>query len=136
MIQKRTLVPSRVRRPPATGWSWVDRRFVKEHAERLSREAMLLYFFLCAVADRRGLSFYSDGTLATLLRITPPALTAAREELLAHDLIAYERPLTQVLCLPRVERRRREPGQGLMQLGELFRQMAQASPASAAGRLP
>src|SRR5262249_44921860 len=46
MIQKRVLVPSRLRRPPATGWSWVDRRFVREHAEGLSREAMLLYFFL------------------------------------------------------------------------------------------
>jgi hypothetical protein len=88
MIQKRILVPARVRRPPPTGWSWVDRRFVKEHAERLSREAMLLYFHLCAVADRHGLSFYSDGTLATLLRMTPAALAAAREELLAHDLIA------------------------------------------------
>jgi hypothetical protein len=68
MIQKRVLVPSRLRRPPATGWSWVDRRFLREHAERLSREAVLLYFFLTAVADQNGLSFYGDGTLATLLR--------------------------------------------------------------------
>ena len=50
MIQKRVLVPSRLRRPPATGWSWVDRRFLREYAERLSREAVLLYFF----SDRRG----------------------------------------------------------------------------------
>jgi len=137
MIPKRILLPARVRRPPATGWSWIDRRFLREHAERLSREALLLYFFLCAVADRHGLSFYSDGTLATLLRITPQALAAARDELLAHDLIAHERPLTQVLSLPlRRERGRCEPGQGLMQLGELFRQIANQSPASAAGKLP
>ena len=45
MFQKRILVPARLRRPPATGWSWVDRRFVREHADGLSREAMLLYFF-------------------------------------------------------------------------------------------
>jgi hypothetical protein len=113
----------------------VDRRFVDEHAERLSREAVLLYFFLSAVADRHGLSFYSDGTLATLLRMTPPSLVQARDELLSHDLIAHERPLTQVLSLPpRVERRRYEPGQGLMQLGELFRQIADPPPASAARR--
>ena len=62
MIQKRILVPDRLRRPPATGWSWVDRRFLREHMDHLSREAMLLYFFLAAVADRHGLSFYSDGT--------------------------------------------------------------------------
>jgi len=133
MFPKRILVPARVRRPPATGWSWVDRRFVDEHAERLSREAVLLYFFLSAVADRHGLSFYSDGTLATLLRMTPPDLAAARDELLTHDLIAQERPLTQVLSLPpRPARRREEPGQGLLQLGELFRQIADRAPASAA----
>ena len=65
MIQKRILVPARLRRPPATGWSWVDRRFLREHADHLSREAVLLYFFLAAVADHHGLSFYSDHTLAS-----------------------------------------------------------------------
>ena len=65
MTRKPILVPSRLRRPPATGWSWVDRRFVREHMAYLSREAVLLYFFLSAVADKHGLSFYSDGTLAT-----------------------------------------------------------------------
>jgi hypothetical protein len=77
MIPKRILVPARLRRPPATGWSWVDRRFVREHMDHLSREAVLLYFFLSAVADRHGLSFYGGGTLATLLRMTLPALVEA-----------------------------------------------------------
>jgi hypothetical protein len=123
MIPKRILVPARLRRPPATGWSWVDRRFVREHAERLSREAVVLYFFLAAVADKNGLSFYSDGTLATLLRMTLPALVQARDELLAHDLIAHETRLTQVLSLPLPGQRHwSEPGQGLIQLGEFLRQ--------------
>jgi hypothetical protein len=100
----------------------------------LSREAVLLYFFLSAVADRHGLSFYSDGTLATLLRMTLPALIQAREELLAHDLIAHEVRWTQVLSLPPPsEYRRPEPGQGLVQLGELMRQMAEL-PLSIEGR--
>jgi hypothetical protein len=124
MIPKRILVPARLRRPPTTGWSWIDRRFVREHVDRLSLEAVLLYFFLSAVADRHGLSFYADGTLATLLRMSLPDVVRARDELLASDLIAHEARLTQVLSLlplPR-ERCRPEPGQGLIQLGELLRQ--------------
>src|SRR6476660_9340955 len=117
------LVPQRLRRPPATGWSWVDRRFVREHAARLSRDAVLLYFFLAAVADKHGLSFYGDGTLAALLRMPLPALIEARDELLAGDLIAHEARFIQVLSLPPPgQRRRRVPGQGLKQLGEILRQ--------------
>jgi hypothetical protein len=123
MIPKRILVPARLRHPPQTGWSWVDRRFVREYAARLSRDAVLLYFFLAAVADKHGLSFYGDGTLATLLRMTVPALVQARDELLAQDLIAHEARLTQVLSLPSCPQRRRpEPGQGLMSLGAILRQ--------------
>ena len=123
MTQKPILVPARLRRPPTTGWSWVDRRFVREHMSYLSREAMLLYFFLSAVADKHGLSFYGDGTLATLLRMTPPALIQARDELLARDLIAHEVRLTQVLSLlPPRQRHQGEPGQGLLQLGDILRQ--------------
>ncbi len=69
MTRKPILVPTRLRRPPATGWSWLDRRFVPEHMAYLSREADLLYFFLGAVADKHGLSFYGDGTVALQLRM-------------------------------------------------------------------
>jgi hypothetical protein len=134
MIQKRILVPARLRHLPATGWSWVDRRFVREYMDHLSREAVLLYFFLAAVADKHGLSFYGDGTLATLLRMTLPALIQARDELLARDLIAHETRWTQVLSVPPCgERRRCEPGGGLMQLGEILRQ-AIAPPHASEGR--
>jgi hypothetical protein len=33
MIPKRILVAQRLRRPPATGWSWVERRFLREHGD-------------------------------------------------------------------------------------------------------
>jgi hypothetical protein len=130
MPPKPILVPTRLRRPPATGWSWVDRRFVREHAAHLSRDAVLLYFFLAAVADKHGLSFYGDGTLAALLRIGLPALIQARDELLARDLIAHETRFTQVLSLPQLgQRRHSEPGGGLMQLGEILRRAAALPPA-------
>ena len=137
MIPKRILVPERLRRPPATGWSWIDRRFLREHAEQLSRDAVLLYLFLSAVADKHGLSFYGDGTLATRLRLTLVALNQARDELLTRDLIAHQPPLIQVLSLPpSVLRRREEPGQGLVRLGELFRQAAAGSPHGTDRRRP
>jgi hypothetical protein len=107
----------------------VDRRFVREHAARLSRDAVLLYFFLSAVADKHGLSFYADVTLAALLRMPLPALLEARDELLAHDLIAYEARFTQVLSLPSpVRRRAGEPGGGLMQLGDILRRAMALTP--------
>jgi hypothetical protein len=127
MIQKHLLVPQRLRRPPATGWSWVDRRFLREHGDHLSRDAILLYLFLAAVADRHGLSFYSDNTLSSRLRLSVSALAQAREELLGRDLIAQQLPLVQVLSLPEPSvQRRPEPGQGLMMLGDIFRQLGVA----------
>jgi hypothetical protein len=81
-----------------------------------------LYFFLAAVSDRQGLSFYNDATLAVRLRVREEAVVAARDELVVHDLVAYQAPLTQVLSLPsrRVERR------GLPALEALLRAVDEA----------
>ena len=129
MIPKRVLVQSRVRRPPATGWSWVDRRFVREHMAYLSREATLLYFILCAVADKHGMSFYADGTLAVMLHVPLSSFVQARDELLARDLIAHEMRFTQVLSLlPPLKRRGSQPGAGLMQLGDILRRAIASTP--------
>jgi hypothetical protein len=100
MIQKRVLVANRVRRPPAEGFSWIDRRFLRDYAERLTGDAVVLYFFLAAVSDKHGLSFYSDASMATRLRMREESIVAAREELVVHDLVAHQPPLTQVLSLP------------------------------------
>ena len=81
MIHKRILVTDRVRRPPREGFSWVDRRFLREFASRLSREAIELYFFLAAVSDKDGLSFYRDDSIALRLRLRPEAIAAARMEI-------------------------------------------------------
>jgi hypothetical protein len=134
MIHKRILVPDRVRRPPTDGWSWIDRRFVRDCAPRLSHEAIVLYFFLAAVADKDGLSFYHDATTAGRLRISEESLTCARDELIREDLVAYRTPLTQVLSLPRLRVERR--GGELVQLGELFRTLSDAAPQPHSRSLP
>ena len=129
MIHKQILVPDRVRRPPREGWSWIDRRFLREHAARLSHDAIALYLFLAAVSDQNGLSFYSDTSTAIRLRMREQAVVAARDELAAEDLVAYQSPLTQVLSLPQTSRVRRG---GLASLGETFR--ALANPTASPGR--
>src|SRR5260370_6315409 len=127
MIQKRILGSDRLRRPPATGWSWVESRFLREHGDYLSHEAILLSLFFAAVADRHGLSFYSDSTLSSRLHIPQPAVEKAREELLQRDLIAHQLPLVQVLSLPSPGvSRRAQPGQGLIQLAALPRPVGAA----------
>jgi hypothetical protein len=122
MIQKHVLIPDRVRRPPREGWSWVDRRFLRDHAARLSHDALVLCFFLAAVSDKHGLSFYKETTIAVRLRMDEQAVVRAREELITEDLVAYQAPLTQVLSLPQPALARR--GGGLVQIGDIFRTLA------------
>ena len=117
MIEKRLLASDRVRHVPRQGFSWIDRRFLREYAERLTGDAIALYFFLAAVSDKQGLSFYGDAKIAARLRMREPAVVAAREELLNQDLVAYQHPLTQVLSLPEA----RVARAGLHGLRELFR---------------
>ena len=100
-IQREPLEPHRVRRIPPEGFSWIDRRFVREgFIERLPPEAILLYLFLVAVSDARGLSFYAEATISRILKLDREELTQARARLVTADLILYRYPLYQVLALP------------------------------------
>ena len=106
MIQKRVLNPDRVRRLPKCDWSWVDRRFLREFASKLSGDTVFLYYILVAVSDKNGLSYYSDYALALMVRTSLPSLLRARQELIEHDLVAYQAPLVQILSLPASEQTR------------------------------
>lgn len=120
--EKRLLDPRRVRRIK-DGFSWIDRRFVRDGwAERLSREAVLVYLFLVAVADKDGLSFWGDVRVAGTLKIPVDLLARARDELVREGLVAYERPLYQVLDLTPCAAPPREGT--ATQVGEILRQLA------------
>ena len=100
-VKKEPIDPGRLRRIPSEGFSWVDRRFVRDgFLDRLSPEATLLYFFLTAVSDARGLSFYADSTISRKLKLDQEELCRARGELIGAKLILYRHPLYQVLALP------------------------------------
>ena len=99
MITKHVLCPERVRQIPAQ-FSWVDHRLVRErYIERCDPPAAALYLFLLTVADGQGLSYYSDAALVRGLSLSATRLSQAREDLIRAGLIAYQRPLYQVLAL-------------------------------------
>ena len=64
-----------------------------------SGEYLLKEIFLVAVADKDGLSYYSDVRVVGTLRITRPDLELARSRLVDLGLVAYQPPLYQVLAL-------------------------------------
>jgi hypothetical protein len=100
MINKHPLRPQRLRHIPPS-FSWVDHRLVRhEYLARADHRAWTLYLFLVTVADVQGLSFYSDAAVCRRLTMDPLTLSAARKQLVEADLIAYRKPLYQVLSLP------------------------------------
>jgi len=101
MVEKRILCPDRVRRVPRQ-FSWVDHRLVRDkHLCGLSPQAHALYLLLVTVGDADGLSYYSDAAIERTLGLCAAQIAQARTELCRAGLIAYQRPLYQVLSLER-----------------------------------
>jgi hypothetical protein len=101
-IRKQPLDANRVRTIPEEGFSWIDRRFLRHgFSHTLSATEILLYWFLCSVADKQGLSYYSDPRISTLLKLSPGAIEHARHGLIRRELVLYRAPLYQVVALPR-----------------------------------
>lgn len=125
MINKHPLRPDRLRQIPPS-FSWVDHRLVRHHyLRRAEPRAWALYLFLVTVGDVHGLSYYSDAAIGRHLNLEAAALAAARQQLLQADLIAYQKPLYQVLALAEEDHGATAPaaprtGQ-LRSLGEILR---------------
>ena len=120
-VLKRVLCPQRLRRVPQQ-FSWLDHRLVRDrHIAGRSAPALALYLFLVTVADGQGLSYYSDQTISRLLPLDAVALARARQELIAARLIAYQRPLYQVLALDAPAPSTPRPAGRPMSLGEILR---------------
>ncbi len=96
---KHVLRPERVRLVPEQ-FSWIDQALVQRHfIDRCDTHSAALYLFLVTVADAQGLSYYGTSTIAERLHLSSDELGAARQQLMALDLIAYQAPLYQVLSL-------------------------------------
>lgn len=94
------LLPDKVRQLPSQ-FSWLDQRLAREHYFlRASADAWMLYLFLVTVSDARGLSFYADPTICDAFNWESARLACARKELCTLSLVAFRRPVYQVLELP------------------------------------
>ena len=99
MPAKIPIHPRRIRQVPKQ-FSWVDGRLVRDrHLDKCSHPAAALYLFLITVSDAQGLSYYSDQSIGQRLNMDSCTLAQARLELVQHELIAYKKPLYQVLDL-------------------------------------
>lgn len=99
MIEKRVVCRERVREVPEQ-FSWVDQRLVRhDHIRRCDCRGLALYLLLVTVGDAQGVSYYSDATAARMISLSVAEVQEARRQLVAVGLIAYERPLYQVLSL-------------------------------------
>lgn len=97
MRGREPIMPQRRRHTPPQ-FSWVDHRLVRDgHMQGRSTLALAMYLFLVTVADADGLSWYSEDALCKQLSCSVPQLQSARIELLQAMLIAYRKPLYQVL---------------------------------------
>ena len=102
-MTKHVLNPERLRKVPPQ-FSWIDHRLVREnYFTRCDHSAWTLYLFLVSVADAEGLSYYSDASLMRRLKMDELQLSASRRQLLQAGIIAYEKPLYQVLSLDPVQ---------------------------------
>ena len=99
MVFKQPICPDRIRKIPRQ-FSWLDHRLVSDHyIDRCTHAAAALYLFLVTVADAGGMSYYSTRTLSQRLAMEEHTLIQVRNELVDIDLIAYQKPLYQILAI-------------------------------------
>ncbi len=103
MIVKNPILKQRIRKIPKS-FSWVDHRLVRErYMESCTHEQSALYLFLVCVSDARGLSYYSDKSIMEKLDMDIQFLKEARSGLIKNNLIAWQKPIYQILSLePRI----------------------------------
>ena len=123
-MKKHVLNPERLRKVPPQ-FSWIDHRLVQEnYFLRCDHPAWALYLFLTSVADAQGLSYYSDASLVRRLKMDPVVLSASRQQLIQAGLIAYQKPLYQVLSLEPAP----APRSGTVSVAEVLRQALGGQP--------
>jgi hypothetical protein len=90
--------PSRLRKQLPTRYSWIDHA-AKGRLESCPSVSHALYLILLLISNRHGLSYHGEKSLQTLTKLDQWQLRTARQGLIDAGLIAYTRPMYQVLDL-------------------------------------
>jgi len=124
MVSKVPIVAQRIRKVPSH-FSWIDHRLVRDrHIENCSHAAATLYLFLVTVGDAKGLSYYGDTSITQRLSMDQSTLSAARANLIHAGLIAWKKPLYQVLALEEAKGEKPAPRTNMgnaLSLGEILK---------------
>jgi hypothetical protein len=103
VIVKTPILNNRIRKVPK-GFSWIDHRLIQDrHIDLCSHAEAALYLFLVCVSDDKGLSFYGDKSIMKTLSMDQKVLADARSGLINNSLIAWQKPVYQVLCIEPVK---------------------------------
>ncbi len=101
MIQKKILVPERVRKINGS-FAFIEHRFLHSgFFSSLNRDERSLYLFLLLAADQFGLSYYSFDRICKFCAMFDNEYIDARNSLIDKDQIAFDGYFFQVLSLPK-----------------------------------
>jgi hypothetical protein len=131
MVSKVPIVAQRIRKVPSH-FSWIDHRLVRDrYIENCSHQAAALYLFLVTVGDAKGLSYYGDKSIIKYLCMDQNALDDARANLISIGLIAWQKPLYQVLALDRPKGEKQAPRSNMdnaLCLGDILKMTSEGTP--------
>ena len=131
MVSKVPILTDRIRKVPKH-FSWIDHRLVQDrHIENCTHAAAALYLFLVTVGDAKGLSYYGDKSITKHLGMNLSELQNARANLIRVGLIAWQKPLYQVLSLERAQREKQPPRSNMdkaLCLGDILKMASEGTP--------
>ncbi|MDX2205091.1 MAG: hypothetical protein NW223_20245 [Hyphomicrobiaceae bacterium] len=100
-LQRPLIHPERLRSTAGGSFAFLPHRFLRDgFFASLHPDELRLYLFLVLAADRHGLSFYHYDSICAVLEWPLEAYLAARNALIAFDLVAFDGSRFQVLSLP------------------------------------
>ena len=100
----KSIILTHRKRKISGSFGWIEHRFIREgYIKALTKQEILLYFFLALVSDKNGISFYGADRAMSLLKLEEAAYFGALSGLEQKDFICRQGNKVQLLSLPEYE---------------------------------